>query len=240
VIMAWSGQYAEAKTSLQKAEELYSGLGMRPPAQVLGNVLAMLGEYDAVAEYVESYQARGKNSDDVPNDARAYLWLAYVALVHGDFLETNRLCLNAVTAFEACGLVAFVGIVYSLLAMAVWQLGETRSAWFYLQRGLRIHHESGQLGPLGNWLCAPFTAVLLADNGCFEEAVSAYAYGASHPMVANSVWYNDIAGKVVQTAESKLDPRAVEKARRHVLESDPAQMAEELLELVDEIAAECT
>jgi DNA-binding SARP family transcriptional activator/predicted ATPase len=235
VIMAWSGQYAEAKTSLQKAEELYSGLGLRPPAQVLGNVLAMLGEYDAVTEYVENYQAWGKNIDDVPNDARAYHWLAYVAMVHGNLLETKRLCLKAITAYEACGLIGYAGLVYGLLALAVWRSGNTTKSWFYLQKGLR-----GQLVFLGNWLCAPFAAVLLADSGRYEEAVTAYACATNHPMVANSVWYKDVAGKVVQTVESKLDPRAVEKARRHGLESDPIQIAEELLELVDEIAVECT
>ncbi|MFL7839524.1 MAG: ATP-binding protein [Candidatus Promineifilaceae bacterium] len=235
VIMAWSGQYTEAKTSLWEAEELYIGLGLRPPALVLGNVLAMLGEYDAVAEYVEIYQARRRDSDDVPNDARAYHWLAYVAMARGNLLETKRLCLKAITAYEACGLIGYAGLAYGLLALAAWRLGDTAKSWFYLQMGLR-----DQFVFLGNWLCAPFAAVLLANSGRYEEAVTAYASATNHPMVANSVWYKDVAGRVIQTIESKLDSRAVENARRHGLESEPAQMAGELLEIVDAITAEFT
>jgi hypothetical protein len=95
--------------------------------------------------------------------------------------------------------------------------------------------EGGQLGPLGIMLCAPMTAVLLADNDHPKEAIAAYAFATNHPMIANSVWFDEVVGELVRTGTAKLPSDIVQEAQKQGRESDPWQMGEALLELVRSI-----
>ena len=55
-------------------------------------------------------------------------------------------------------------------------------------------------------------------------------------MIANSVWFKDVAGKSIRKAESKLSPEAAAQAHKRGQKSDPRQMGVKLLELVSKIA----
>jgi tetratricopeptide (TPR) repeat protein len=138
VLMTWAGQYAESKEILTKADALYGELGLHPPALILGNTLAMLGEYDAVVEYVEKYMTGVGEAGFKPNEARAYTWLCYVAVARKDYGEARRLSQKSIAAFEACGLKAYAGVLYCLLAMTALREGEQVSPWRHLEKGLRI------------------------------------------------------------------------------------------------------
>ncbi len=235
VLMAWAGQYEQSKESLTQAEAHFEELGLRPPAIILGNVLAMLGEYDEVVDYCYRYMATAGATTFTANEARANHWLAYTALAHKEYDQALILIRQSIAAFEACGLEAYAGIGYGLLALAARGLGDRRHLLQYLEKGLTIQMEGGQLGPLGIMLCAPMTAVLLADNDHPKEAIAAYAFATNHPMIANSVWFDEVVGELVRTGTAKLPSDIVQEAQKQGRESDPWQMGEALLELVRSI-----
>jgi len=235
VLMAWAGQYTQSKESLVLADTLFEELGLRPPALILGNVLAMLGDYDEVVDYCYRYMAAAWETTYTANEARANHWLAYTALAHKEYTQAHILSRQSITAYEACGLTSLAGIGYGLLAIAARGLGERDQLVQYYEKGLIIQMEGGQIGPLGIWLYAPFTAVLLADSGFLEEAIAAYAFGTIHPMVANSVWFDDVIGEEIRTASAHLPSEIVLGAQQRGQESDPWQMGNTLLELVRKI-----
>jgi tetratricopeptide (TPR) repeat protein len=236
VLMTWAGQYAESKEILTKADVLYGELGLHPPALIFGNTLAMLGEYDAVIEYVEKYMTGVGEAGFKPNEARAYTWLCYVALARKDYGEARQLSQKSIAAFEACGLKAYAGVGYALLALAARGEGEQASPWRYLEKGLRIQQDRNQLGPLGIWMTTPVTAVLLADAGLGQEAVTAYTFACNHPMIANSVWFDDVMGGVVRNAAAQLTPAVAEQARQEGQAAEPWQMGATLLRVVSNFA----
>ena len=235
VLMTWAGQYAQAKDSLTKAEALYGELGLRPPALILGNALAMLGQYEAVVAYVDRYMTAVGVTDKKPNEARAYNWLFYAAMARRDYAEARRLSQKSIAAYEACGLTAYAGIGYCFLGVVSLKLADGAPSCGYLEKGLRILQDKNQLGPLGIWLSAPMTAVLLADAGLLEEAIAAFTFANNHPMIANSVWFCEVMGDVIQTVEADLSPVQVARAHKQGRDAEPWQMGAEFLAIVSAI-----
>jgi tetratricopeptide (TPR) repeat protein len=74
----------------------------------------------------------------------------------------------------------------------------------------------------------PGVALLLADRGERARAVELYALASRYPFVANSRWFEDVAGKHVAAAEA-LPPEVVVAAQERGRARDPWTTAEELL-----------
>jgi hypothetical protein len=56
-------------------------------------------------------------------------------------------------------------------------------------------------------------ALLLADEGEGERAVELYALAERHPRVANSRWFDDVAGQHIAEVTASLPPGVEAKAR---------------------------
>jgi predicted ATPase len=236
VLMTWAGQFAEAERNLTKAENIYKELGRRAPALIRGNTLAMLGQYDEVVDYVKNYQATAGVTGDQPNEARAYHWLGYVALIQGEFADAQELFHKSIAVYQACGLNAYAGFIYCFLALAARGLGNHNLSWVYLTQGLRLEQANLQLGPLGYWICSSTIGVLMADIGRLEQAVTAYAFACCHPMIGKSKFFDDVVGKYIRKKESELPPVVAKEARRRGRTGDTWQIGAELFDLVTEMA----
>ena len=79
----------------------------------------------------------------------------------------------------------------------------------------------------------PIIPVVLADTGEVERAVELYALAESHPFVANSKLFEDIAGRHIKAAGAALPPDVVEAAQARGRALDWWDTAAELL---DELA----
>jgi hypothetical protein len=73
-------------------------------------------------------------------------------------------------------------------------------------------------------------ALLLADGGQAERAVEVYALVAKYPLVANSRWFNEVAGREMAAVAAQLPPQAAQAARARGEAADLWQAAVELLE----------
>ena len=80
-------------------------------------------------------------------------------------------------------------------------------------------------------LCYSLTtsALLLADRGDNEQAVAVYTLALQNPIVANSQWFYDVAGKEIETIAESLPPAGAEAAKARGAELDLWATAEELL-----------
>ena len=78
----------------------------------------------------------------------------------------------------------------------------------------------------------PGVALLLVENGRLERAVEVYALASRYPFVANSRWFEDVAGRHIATVAAALPPDVVAAAQERGRARDmDATVAELLAEL---------
>jgi hypothetical protein len=75
----------------------------------------------------------------------------------------------------------------------------------------------------------PTAALLLADQGAADRAVEVHACASRYGFVANSRWFEDVAGQQIGAAATSLPQEAVQAARDRGQALDWKAMAAELL-----------
>jgi hypothetical protein len=93
---------------------------------------------------------------------------------------------------------------------------------------LSIAAELGDWMPLVSALAA--AALLLADEGEAEQAVELYALASCYDYVANSKWFEDVAGAHIAAVAETLPPEVVTAAQERGRARDLWETAQELLE----------
>lgn len=78
-------------------------------------------------------------------------------------------------------------------------------------------------------LALPAVALLLADQGEKERAIELYTLASRYPYVANSRWFEDVAGRHIAAVAATLPPEVVAAAQERGRARDLWQTAEELL-----------
>jgi hypothetical protein len=101
-------------------------------------------------------------------------------------------------------------------------------------------HGSSVQNPMSVLLGA--IVLYLVDRSEVEQAVQLYALALCDPFVANSQWYEDVAGKPIAAAAATLPPEVVaaaqERGRARDLEATAKELLEEFeAEMQDEIGA---
>ena len=75
----------------------------------------------------------------------------------------------------------------------------------------------------------PAMALLLLDQGSRDRAIELYALASRDPYVANSRWFEDVAGREIAAAAEALPPEAVARAQERGRARDLWATVEELL-----------
>jgi predicted ATPase len=113
------------------------------------------------------------------------------------------------------------------MAYAERGLGQPDRAREDLRKALRLAVEGK--GFFALTFAFPAMGLLLADEGEVERAVELYALASQCPFVANSRWFEDVAGRHVAAAAASLPPEAVAAAQERGRARDPWATAQELL-----------
>jgi DNA-binding SARP family transcriptional activator/predicted ATPase len=125
-----------------------------------------------------------------------------------------------------------LALALACLALSASERGNTLEAWQHLSHALEIAQESGAVPPL-LW-AFPAAALLLASEGESERTVELYALASRYPFVANSRWFEDVAGKALSEVAASLPAERVavlqERGRTRDLEAAVAELLAELSE----------
>jgi hypothetical protein len=116
------------------------------------------------------------------------------------------------------------------LGLALRGLGCRAKAWNNLKAGLGWAVEKHQFYPLVNALSG--IALMLADDGEFERALELYTLALKQPFVANSRWFEDVAGGEIAEMTGNLPPQVAEAARAR---GDSLDLWQSSAELLDEL-----
>lgn len=123
-----------------------------------------------------------------------------------------------------------LGQALAVLGYAAHGSGQLSQARQHLREAMQIAAEVGIFMP--RILALPGIALLLADQGEVERAVEIYALASRYPFVANSRWFEDVAGKQIGAAAAMLPSEVVAAAQERGRARDlDVTVAELLVEL---------
>jgi tetratricopeptide (TPR) repeat protein len=225
------GAYGEARSVLQESLDHYQG--QAHPLTIAGErgdlafAEAHLGHYEQAR--ASAQLALDAKTDLPPGIAwTVHLVQGWVALATGDPAEAARRLQESVRLGQGRGNRPRAAWAVASLAYAARRTGEAGAARQHLREALGSGLGLGTFYPV--LYALPAAALLLVDEGEVEAAVELYALAARYPPVANSRWFEDVAGAEIAAAAEGLPPEVVAAAQERGRARDVRKTAKEVLE----------
>jgi tetratricopeptide (TPR) repeat protein len=232
--LLWLGQFDEAHSIYEKSLAFFSDLGSRQRVSHsdawLGYAEAHLGQYEQARVQVETSLAISRELNHQMGIGAGCFMLGSVALAEDAYAEAWRLLEEGIAVSHWIGYRAALDQGLAVLGYALCGLGQLPQAERHSYEALRSFAEIRSFLPL--LLVLPGIALLLADRGEKERAVELYALASRYPLVANSRWFEDVAGKHIAAVAATLPPEVVaavqERGRARDLDAAVAELLDEL------------
>jgi tetratricopeptide (TPR) repeat protein len=193
----------------------------------LGSAELMLGRYERARDLCQRCAALARESAFRKGIGISLHWLGQAMLVEEAYAEALELFHESVAICREIAQRDTLGCALVGLGSAARGLGDLPEARRHLREALEIGSETGSFPTL--MLALPATALVLAEQGEEERAVELYALASRYPFVANSRWFEDVAGKHIAAAAEKLSPQVVAAAQERGRARDLEATLTELL-----------
>jgi predicted ATPase/DNA-binding SARP family transcriptional activator len=231
--LACSGEFSEAESRISEGIGIFQELGARKESlfHMLGldyRINLHLGKYQRVQERALKALDQVRQLAHKRAIVIALENLGMIALAEKEYGEAQERFQESITEFRQMVRSPDEGGSVACLGLAFRGLGCRNEAWNYHKSGLGWAVEKHHFYSLLNALSG--IALLLADEGEFEYALELYTLTLEHPFVANSRWFEDIAGREIAEMTANLPPQVAEAARARGHSLDLWQCAGELLE----------
>jgi tetratricopeptide (TPR) repeat protein len=209
------GRFNEAINLAEEKMRLSQDLGNRPMIAGSYATLALanlhLGRYEQARSQGQMCLRLHREIDN-PWDVSYVLWLlGDVSLAEGAYADAEKLLQESVTLHREIGEQGRLYDALASLGYAVVGLGKLSEARQCLSDVMQIAVENQHLLTGLKAIC--LAALLSVEQGKPEQAVELYALASRYPRVANSRWFEDIAGRHIAAAAAILLPEVVEAAR---------------------------
>jgi tetratricopeptide (TPR) repeat protein len=231
--LTWIGEYAEAGSLLV---EVAASLATERPSLLaqarihLGRAKMHLGEYEGARAQAQMALRLAQELAWPHEAAFARLVLGRLSLALGAYAEAQELIQDSVAALQEVGWYHELREALASLGYAARGMGASDEARRCLHECLQLGRKKGATLPILHAL--PAAALLLADRGETERAVELYALASRHPVVANSRWFEDVAGRHIAAVAAALPSDAVaaaqERGRARDLEATVVELLTEL------------
>jgi predicted ATPase/DNA-binding SARP family transcriptional activator len=230
------GRFDEALAVLEESVTFFGDLGASGqlifPDILMGVAMAHLGQYRQARDRGQSGLALARKVNDQAGVAHALLLLGYVALAEEASATAQPLLAQSVATFQACRKTDDAAQAQAMAAYAARSLGNGQAAQRRLVEALGAAVRMQAFHPAT--LALPAIALLFLDQREAERAVELYALASRYPYVANSRWFEDVAGKHIAAVAATLRPEVVAAAQEQGKARDLwATAAELLVELED-------
>jgi tetratricopeptide (TPR) repeat protein len=227
------GEFSEAHASCQEALALREDAGHRglELAWVLAELSAAKlhqGQYEAARTQAQKNLSLAREVGRQLEIGQALRLLGSLALAEEAYAEARGRYQESLALFRESGERGELSWSLAEAAYAARGLGDLRQARADLNEALRTASEIGNFAPLLHAL--PGLALLLADQVEVERAVELYALASRYPFVANSRWFEDVAGKQIAAVAATLPPEVVAAAQERGRARDLWDTAAELVE----------
>jgi tetratricopeptide (TPR) repeat protein len=226
------GKFAEAHDVVQQSLAIYSELGHRhyvtDTYRLLGTTALHMGRYHEARDHAQTGLALAREQGPRNCVCKNLLLLGCLELAQGAPSTANQFLTEGTDAFRRIG-----GHwddkswAQASLALTANRLGDLTGARQHLCHAFQLALESEVVPPL-LW-ALPAMAVLVAGEGEIERAVELYALASRYPFVANSRWFEDVAGHQLAALAASLQEAAVTAARQRGRVRDLDATVRELL-----------
>jgi tetratricopeptide (TPR) repeat protein len=232
--LTWQGKFAEGKRLLEEGLSIFNDLGHHRlqaySHNLLGDIAMHAGQYEQVRAHLQISLSIMREIGEANGLGLALNILADVALAEKKYAEAKSLLQESVATFRQAGQRTSLGFSLATLGYVERGLENPRQARQYLAEALRIAADNGDLWVM--FPALPATALLLADWGEKVRAVELYALASRYPLVANSRWFEDVAGRHIAAVAAVLPPEVVaatqERGRARDLWATVAELVAEL------------
>jgi predicted ATPase len=232
--LEWLGQFEEAHSIYEESLALFSDRGSRWHLSYANASLALeeihLGQYEQARVHGQMGLASARELDQRIAVAGSCFLLGRVALAEEAYPKAWRLLEECVAVARSIKNRESLDYGLAVLGYAARGLGQLSQAERRFSESLRSSTEVGSFVAL--ILVLPGISLLLADRGdahSAERAVELYALASRYPVVANSRWFEDIAGRHIATVAATLPPEVVATAQKRGRALGLWETAEELL-----------
>jgi predicted ATPase len=244
VTLVTLGEYVRARSLLEESVELFNDLGWRSNLAAaklaLSSAEVNLGQYKQAYAQVVTGLTILREIGHRRGIGTAHWLLGALDLAMEAYAEAHHLLQESIAIFREIGQKDELALALAFLGYAARGLGNFPEAKRCLSAALRTSAAIGYFYP--PLYALPAIALLLADIGNTvsgdtvhkkkEQAVELYALASHHPGVANSRWFEDVAGKRIAAVAASLPPEVVAAAQERGRARDlDATMAELLAEL---------
>jgi tetratricopeptide (TPR) repeat protein len=207
VTLNFRGEFAESRSLLEDGLAIGSDLALHAELLpfshiVLGIVKLHLGQYREARVHLRQGLALAQEIDVQAALVWAYWGLGNVAIADEMYTEAQRWFQESLTVLQESGNRGHLGRVLSSLGDAVRGLGHRSRAREHLSAALRASVDY-QVVHGSLWVLSA-AARFLVDVGKIERAIEVYALASRYPLVANSRWFEDVAGRHVAAAAAGL------------------------------------
>jgi tetratricopeptide (TPR) repeat protein len=228
------GKVAEAVSVLEEGMAIYKNLGnaegLAASNSLLGMVETGLGRYKRSHAHLKTGLTIAREIGNEKRIGEALKDLAELALVEEAYQEALQLAQEVlIMGMAKSGYATLRASTVALQGFAYLGLADTRRARQCLQEALQIVTRIRSFIPLHEIIA--LSGLLLLNRGETERAIELFALWSRYPHVANSRWFEDVAGRHVAAAAATLPPEIVEAARAR-------GQARDLWETVAELLAE--
>jgi predicted ATPase len=224
------GRFVETHILLEESITIQSNYGARGQLVeaniTLGWAKVMLGRYEEAHILLQQTLSLAKEIGYQNKVASAFTLLGWVALAETDYAEAQQFLQQKSMIYREIGQ-QDDGSTPAMLGCATRSLGQLSQAQQYLVEALRLASETRSFPGLLFTLST--LALLLIDQGEPERAVELYALASLHQFVANSRWFEDVAGQHVAAAAADLPVEVVAAAQERGRAQDIWATAVELL-----------
>jgi tetratricopeptide (TPR) repeat protein len=212
----WLGKLNEAHSMLEENLAIVDDLGIRLYIAnvnvALGYAKMHLGQYERARAHMQTGLACLREYGEPQWAIGLSLFaLGSVALAGEAHAEAWQLLEECVAVFRQIGRQDEMGRALAALGYAARGLGQLPQARQHLCEALQTVADIGAFIPFV--LALPAVALLLADRGEVERAVELHGLASRYPLVANSCWFEDVAGKHIAAVAATLPPKVVAAAQ---------------------------
>ncbi len=235
--LAHLGKFAESYSLIEKSMAINNDLGLR---YAWGGMHCFLAEAKAHLGQYEQARALGQTGFTFIQEVGSpwstgfsYFEQGLLALAEEAYAEANQLLQKSFAAFQEDGHRECMSWAHALLGYATRGLGQPSQTRQHLSAALQTVADIGCVMP-SLMFTLPATALLLADQDKVEQAVEVYALTSCNPFVANSRWFEDVAGRHIAAVASTLPPEVVAAAQERGRARDLKATVQELLDELGE------
>jgi tetratricopeptide (TPR) repeat protein len=224
--------FPEARTVAQQSLDLYCELGQHTYATEAHSLLAAIdmhrGCYEQARELARTSLALARTQGPPYCVGLNLFLLGCLDLAEGAPARANQRLQDSVTTYqEVRGDRGDLSLALAGLAVSAVRLSDPQRGRQHLRHALEIPQETEAVLP--RWWALTANALLLAEEGDNERAVELYALASRYPLVAESRWFEDVAGSQITALAASFPEAAATAARERGQARDLEATVEELL-----------